>query len=173
MQMRVKTIFFCAIVLVFCTAWNVYAGGSHRLGAGLHYWYALEDIYKDNVDDRGYALQVSYQYVTTSLLKIEADLDVLQEGYAGSDSTVFSPQAFLLLGKAVYAGVGVGINYADGSFAESPFFALRAGVELEVLPAMYVDINANYRFETWDFDAIKEDIDTDTITLGAQVRMEF
>ncbi|WP_457575495.1 hypothetical protein, partial [Desulfomarina sp.] len=165
--MRARTIFFCVTVFVFCTVGKVYAEGSHRLGAGLHYWYALEDIDKDNVDDRGYALQFSYQYVTTSLLKIEADLDVLQEGYAGSDSTVFSPQAFLLLGKAVYAGAGVGINYSDGSFADSPFFALRAGVELEVLPAIYVDINANYRFETWDFDAIKEDIDTDTITLGA------
>ena len=171
--MRVKTIFFCVIVLVFCTELNVYAEGNHRLGTGLHYWYALEDIDKDNVDDKGYALQFSYQYVTTSLLKIEADLDVLQEGYAGSDSTVFSPQAFLLLGKTVYAGAGVGINYSDGSFAESPFFALRAGFELEILPALYVDINANYRFETWDFDAIKEDIDTDTVTLGAQVRMEF
>ena len=171
--MRVKIFFISVIILVFCSAWSVYAEGNHRLGAGLHYWYALEDIDKDNVDDKGYALQFSYQYVTTSLLKIEADLDVLQEEYAGSDSTVFSPQAFLLLGKAVYAGAGVGINYSDGSFAESPFFALRAGVELEVLPALYVDISANYRFETWDFDAIKEDIDTDTITLGAQVRIEF
>ena len=171
--MKVGAISFSVVVLLFFSAWNVCAEGSHRVGAGLHYWYALEDIDADDIDDKGYALRFSYQYVTTSLLKIEADLDVLQEGYAGSESTVFSPQAFLLLGKGIYAGIGAGINYSDGSFADSPFFALRAGFELEILPSLYVDINADYRFETWDFDAVKEDIDTDTITLGVLMRMEF
>ncbi len=51
--------------------------------------------------------------------------------------------------------------------------ALRAGLDLEVLPAVYLDLNANYRFEQWGFDNITNHISTDTVTLGAIVRLEF
>jgi hypothetical protein len=46
-------------------------------------------------------------------------------------------------------------------------------VDLEVLPSVHLDINANYRFETWDFDRIEKDVNTGNITLGAIVRLGF
>ena len=52
-------------------------------------------------------------------------------------------------------------------------FLLRAGVDLEILPSIFLDLNANYRFETWDFERAAEEIDTDVVTAGAIVRLEF
>jgi hypothetical protein len=149
------------------------ADSAHRIGAGVHYWVALDDIDVDDVDENGLDLVFSYQYVSAGFFKFEADLGLRDKGYAGADQSVWSPQAYFLIGKGLYAGVGVGINYSDGDFAENPFYALRAGVELEVLPSIFLDINANYRFEQWDFDEIEEDVDTDTVTLGAIVRLQF
>ncbi|MGB5983966.1 MAG: hypothetical protein WBG37_01580 [Desulfobacterales bacterium] len=100
-------------------------------------------------------------------------MEIFDKGYAGADESVWSPQAYFLIGKGLYGGVGVGINYSDGDFANDPFYALRAGIDLEILPSIFLDINANYRFEKWDFDRIEEDIATDTLTLGAILRYEF
>lgn len=55
-----------------------------------------------------------------------------------------------------------------------PFFGLRAGFDIHLLPYIFLDINANYRFEDWDdISDVDEDISTDTITLGAAVRIQF
>ncbi len=161
----------CGLVLsLFSHTW---AQGDHRIGGGIHYWIALDDIDEDDVDENGLGIVLSYQYRMAQFFTIEADLEFLDEGYAGSSETVFSPQAFFLVGLGLYGGVGLGINYSDGDLADKPFFALRAGFDFEVLPSIFLDLHANYRFEQWDFDKIKGDIDTDTITLGAIVRFEF
>lgn len=161
----------CGLILALSmTSW---AEGSHRIGGGLHYWIALDDIDEDDVDENGLGIILSYQYRMAQFFTIEADLEFLDEGYAGSTETVFSPQAYFLVGLGLYGGVGVGINYSDGDLADKPFFALRAGFDVEVLPSIFLDLHVNYRFEQWDFDEIKGDIDTDTITLGAIVRFEF
>ena len=161
----------CAIVIAFGNiAW---AKDKHRIGVGVHYWTALESIGDDDVDEDDIAFMVSYQYLITSYLKIEADLEFRDKGYAGSDQYVFSPQAFWLVGKGLYAGAGIGINYSDSEFADEPFYALRVGIDLKILPSIFLDINANYRFEKWDFDEVEDDINTDTITLGAILRFQF
>ena len=157
-------------LLVCPTAW---AENAHRVGGGLRYWVALDDIDVEDVDEDGLSFILSYQYVMAEYFKLEADLEFLDEGYAGADEAVWSPQAYFLIGKGLYGGVGVGINYSDGDWADDPFFAFRAGVDLEVLPSIFLDINANYRFEKWNFDRIEEDIDTDTITVGAILRYQF
>ena len=144
-----------------------WAESSHRFGVGAHYWVAVDDIDAEDIDEDGIAYIASYQYLLTGYLKVEIDAEYMDEGYAGPDEYILSPQAFILIGKGLYAGAGIGINYSDGEFADDPFYALRAGVDLEILPAIYLDINANYRFEDWDVEAIEEDIDTDTITVGA------
>jgi hypothetical protein len=149
------------------------ADSTSRLGAGVHYWVALDDIDLDNVDEDGYSFIFSYQNIRAGFFKFEADLGMLQKGYAGADTTVWSPQAYFLVGKGIYGGVGVGINYSDGDFAKNPFYALRVGFDLEVLPSIFLDLNANYRFENWNFNRIKEDVSTDTVTMGAVLRLEF
>ena len=71
----------------------------------------------------------------------------------------------------IYAGAGIGIINSDGDFADKPFFALKAGVNLELLPSTYVDISANYRFsDKEDLDDKNKNIDTDTVFLGAAFR---
>lgn len=162
---------FCG--LFFTLAQASWAESSHRIGAGAHYWIAVDDIDADNIDEDGLAIIASYQYLLSEYLKFEADAEYLEEGYAGSDEYVLSPQAYILIGKGLYAGAGIGINYSDGEFAHDPFYALRAGIDLEILPSLYLDINANYRFEKWDFDEIEDDIDADTLTVGAILRIQF
>jgi len=79
-----------------------------------------------------------------------------------------------VLGSALYAALGVGTYYTDGDFAKDPFFNVRAGLDLCLLPSIYLDINANYRFENWDdIKTLDEDISSDTITIGAAVRLEL
>ncbi len=161
---------FCGMIL--CSG-NVArasrASGAHRLGAGLHYWVMVEDVDVKNVKTDGLALIVSYQYRMTEYLKLEADIEFLSERYNGN--SVLTPLAYFLVGKGVYGGVGIGSEYSDGYFANTPLFALRVGVDMEILPLFYLDINANYRSQQWAIDQI--DIDTDTVTLGAVVRFEF
>ena len=55
-----------------------------------------------------------------------------------------------------------------GSNWSDPFYALRVGLDIEVLPAIHLDINANYLFDA--FDEI-DGADEDSITLGAIARI--
>lgn len=83
-----------------------------------------------------------------------------------------APAAYLLLGGAIYAAAGAGIVHIDGEWADDPFFALKAGLDLEVLPAIFLDISASYRFSRGVplNDAI-DNIDTDKTFLGAMLRL--
>lgn len=149
----------------------------HRIGGGAHYWRTIDDI--DNVDNEefdedGLAYLASYQYVPGSFFKLELDLEIFPDGIGGTGDTVLAPQAFALLGSGIYGGLGIGAFYTDSDFGEDPFYVVRAGIDLELLPALRLDINANYHFT--DFDSIKtidQDVDTDTITLGAMLRLVF
>jgi hypothetical protein len=145
----------------------------HRLGIGAQYWTTVDSIDTENINEDGFSGIVSYQLIPTSMLKLEFDLEVAPDGIILPDKTAWAPEAYLIIGRGLYAGLGIGIWYADDKFMEEPFYALRAGVDLEILPSVYLDINGNYRFNNWNYEEIKEDIDGDTITLGAIVRIEF
>jgi hypothetical protein len=164
----------CAIVLISSSA---FAEIHHRVGLGLHYWKALDDALDDmefqDVDEDGIAWLISYKLATSSLLKFQLDLELLPRDYGGSDHRVVAPEGFVLVGSEPYVALGFGIHYTDGDFAEKPFFALRTGIDFELLPSIFTDININYRFENWDFDEVRDKISTDTLTLGAVVRFQF
>ena len=145
----------------------------HRFGAGIHYWASLEDIIIEEADDDGLAIMLSYQYQIIKFFTIEADLEFMGKGYAGAPKTVIAPQIYVLIGRGLYGGAGVGMSYTDGNWANSPFFALRAGVDLEIIPSIYLDLNVNYRSEEWGFSDFDENIQLKTITLGAMLRYEF
>ncbi|NLB05738.1 MAG: hypothetical protein GX835_02025 [Desulfobulbaceae bacterium] len=90
------------------------------------------------------------------------------------DEDAVAPAAWFLLGKTLYAGAGIGIVNSDGDFADEPFFALRAGLNLELLPSLYADLSVNYRFnDEADLDDDDRNIDTDTLFLGAAVRFSL
>ena len=169
------------IVLLLCS--GVVAGlvspvqaGNHRLGGGVHYWRTIDDINIDDFqfDEDGLSFLGSYQYLFGEFFRIEGALEVFPDDFGAADDTVFAPQALLLLGAGIYGGLGIGTFVVDGTVGEDPFYLLRVGINLEVVPNLWLDINANYQFT--DFNSIKtidKDIDTDTVTLGAMLRVEF
>jgi len=162
-----------AVGLVLFGAERSLAGdATQTIGGGAHYWVAVDDIDIDDIDEDGLAWFVSYQVRPAALLTLEADLEFLPDDFAGADDTVLAPQAYVLVGSVIYAGAGIGIYYADDEFADEPFYVLRAGLNLELLPELHLDVSGNYRFTEWD-DTITDDIDTDTVTIAAAARLGF
>ena len=158
------------LLVLLATASGVLAEDSvHRLGVGANYWIALDDLSSD-VDENGFSYLLSYQW-RPGLIGLQLDGEILPDRF-GEDA--YAPAAYLLLGKAIYAAAGIGIVNQDGEWAEDPFFALKAGLDLEVLPRIYLDISASYRFDAeTDLGDAFEAIDTDTVFLGAAARFGF
>jgi len=172
--MHMRTLTALVLTLSLLAATSSTAEIKHRFGVGAHYWTALDDIDVDDVKEDGFAYLVSYQLRPASLIKFGIDVEMLPKDFGGSDKNVYAPQAYVILGNTIYAGLGVGTYYTDGDFSKDAFFNIRAGLDLCLLPFIYLDINANYRFENWDdIKTLDEDISSDTITLGAAVRIEL
>jgi len=172
--MKTRWMVAVAVIGMLAAVQAVQAGGSSRLGVGVNYWTVVDDIDDRDMDENGTSWLVSYQYKLAALLRLEADLEIFPSDFQGIHGTVYAPQGYLVVGMGIYAAIGVGILCDDGDFDDAVFYALRAGIELEILTALYLDLNANYRFaeDTSLGDAV-EDIDGDTITLGAALRLEF
>ena len=142
-------------------------GGAHRIGAGANYWVTVEDMEAD-VDENGFAYLATYQY-RPGLLGLGIDVEMLPD-FLGEDA--YAPQAYLILGKTIYAAAGVGILNVDGDWADDPFYSLRAGLDLNLLSNLYLDLYGNYRFEeTSDLGGEDTEIDADTVFLGAALRL--
>lgn len=146
------------------------AAHPHRIGVGANYWVAVDSIHVDDLNDDGLSYLLTYQWRPT-LVGLQADLEFLPDLF-GKDA--IAPAAYLVVGSAIYAPAGIGIVHQDGKFADNPFFAFKAGLDLEVLPSIYLDISACYRFNSkYDFNDAIDAIDTDTVFLGAAVRLGF
>ena len=161
----------CVLGVWLCASPDAWA---LRLGVGANYWQTIDTVDVDNFDEDGLSWVGSLQFELAEYSRIELAVEWFEAGFGGSIEDIYAPQAYFILGKGLYAAVGIGGYYTDGEFADDPFYALRAGLDVEVLPNLYLDVNANYRFQTWD--ALSEDgsdIDTDTVTLGAAVRIGF
>lgn len=148
------------------------SAGEHRLGFGYHYWQTIDDLDDlPDLDDEGYATVLSYQYLPGGMLRFEIDVEYFPDGYAGSTDKAYSPQAYVLLGRFFYAGVGVGITRSDGFVDDEwsdPWYAARAGIDMLLVPKLHLDINANYRADAF---SELEEADTDALTFGASLRL--
>lgn len=144
-----------------------------RVGGGIHYWTALGDIEVDdtNIDESGASFVGSVQWVPAGLFKLEGNLEYFTDGFGGGNAGALSPQAFVLLGDGLYGGLGIGTTYNDelqGSNFSDPFYTARVGLDIVVLPAIHLDLHANYIFNAFsDIDGASED----SITLGAFARI--
>jgi len=165
MKTRLLSLLLFAGSLCFTTA-----TAETRLGGGVNYWTSVKDLDFDDLDKNGFAYFVSWQK-RSDLLGFDLTLERMPDRF---DSSAWAPQGYVILGRRLYAAAGAGITYADSSFADEPFFALKAGLDLQVIPGLAVDISANYRFndraELRDRDT---KISTDTVFLGAAVRLVF
>jgi len=169
-----RKLLFLAVVafsLVSLASVSTALAGSHRLGLGANYWKTLDDVNVTNIDESGLSYLASYQYVPEGIFKLEVNLEYYPS--LGVDQKAFwSPEVFVLVGGTLYAGVGIGDYFNGDVFSDTPFFMLRAGIDFKILPFIAVDINANFRFNNWD--TLKaDDIDTNTIRLGACVRLSL
>ncbi len=151
------------------------AAAEQRFGIGLHYWRTIDSLGDlAGIEDDGASLILSYQYLLPGPFKLELDLEVFDDGFAGAPGTALAPQAFVLFGGFLYGGLGVGITYSDDlpdDFSD-PFFMARVGLDFKPLPRLHLDLSANYRFDDWEA-AKNLDVNTDTLTLGAVVRLAF
>jgi opacity protein-like surface antigen len=144
--MKMRWLLAVSIVGVFALAQGVRAESVQRFGVGVNYWRMMDDIDVHNIDNNGVSWLLTYQYKLSNMVKVEADLEVFPDGFPGFDDTTCAPEVYLVVGSTIYAAAGVGILYSDGDFANNPFFALRAGLDVEIIPRIYLDLNVNYRF---------------------------
>ncbi len=145
--------------------------GNHYLGLGVNYWQVIDDIDVDDIEEEGFSYIAAYRY-DAGLLALQTEVEVFPEDYAGAPKNVLSPQALLILGESLFVAAGAGIQYSDGEFADEPYFLLRAGLSLIGLGPVQIDFHASYLFsDAGAFDV--DDIDTDTVTLGAMFRIEL
>jgi len=146
---------------------------NNQLGVGVHYWTTVKNIDVNDIDKNGFSYLAMYQY-HYGWVGIEAALEWFQSGFGGASQDMYQPQAYLILGKVIYAAAGIGGYYSDGKLADNPFYAFRVGLDIPLLPILHLDINANYRFENWDdLGTEGKSVDTDTVTLGAAARLAF
>ena len=146
---------------------------SQQLGVGAHYWTTLKNLDAQAVDKDGFSYLLMYQ-VHYGWIGAEAGVEWFPKGFGGADQAVYQPQAHLILGKVIYVAAGIGGYITDGKLSDQPFYALRAGLDIPLLPILHLDLNCNYRFEDWsDLSSEGKKIASDTLTLGAAARLVF
>jgi hypothetical protein len=150
------------------------AESNFQIGVGANYWVALEDAVDESFDEDGLGWMISSRYMFTPYFGLGLELERSPDNYIALEEPIYCPALYLILGKEIYAGVGVGTYFYDGDFIEDAFYALRAGLALEMLPSLVVDINCNYRVDKWSgIKSVADDIDTDNVIIGAAVRIKF
>ena len=143
----------------------------HRLGVGLHYWSALDDLVEEvpGIEDAGVSWLGSYIFDVEGPLKFGLDLEYFPDGFGGSMSSAWAPQAFALVGGKLYAGVGVGVTLASSfdSNHSDPYFLARLGFDFPIFPRLSLDLNLNYQSDA--FNEL-DNVDSSAITTGVIVR---
>lgn len=164
-----KKILLLTLALLPALSASAFAA-DHRIGVGVHHWQTVDDLADEGfegLDDSGTSGIVSYQYMPEGVFSFELDLEYFADGFGGSTESAYSPQAYLLIGHGLYAGAGLGNVISDGESSDL-FYAAKVGFDFSIIPRVSVDVNANYRFEDW---SLIDDVDTDTVTFGALLRL--
>lgn len=160
-----------SLILLACVVITGVGRAESRLGIGAEYLHTIKNTDVHNFDRDSVAWIGSYQCRAAALLGFEADLEFYRTGLGGSQKEVWSPQAFLVVGKGLYAAAGIGGVCFDGEWGDNPVYIFRAGLDLELISGIHIDINANYRFQDWgNLNNSSTDIGTDTVSLGAALR---
>ena len=137
-----------------------------RLGGGVHYMKVLGDIKDDpNFDENAFAFMASVDF-KVPLVRIEGDVEFIPD-FHNSSEMMIQPQVYGLLGNLIYGGIGTGIGYMDKFGWQKAFFALRGGVNFDLLPRVGLDVFASYQFQdAGDLENLSGD-SLDSLTFGA------
>ena len=156
---------------VVATAGTSSAGGV-SLGGGVHYLHNVNDIDANGVSvDKNNFGFVGSLMGRASWLKLEGQVEYVPS-YLGTDSGLWLPQAWALLGGPLYAGAGIGWGHFNDEWMSDPFYGLRAGVDLPLGP-VGLDMYGTYQF--WNSHAFDEinDSDLNSVTFAALLRFNL
>jgi len=169
MNLRILRSSLSAFVATIALGAHVACAGDASLGLGANYWRAVEDVDGD-FDDNGLSYLLSYQYMPGPI-GFDLQVEMLPDLF-GEDA--YSAQAYVVAGSALYVAAGVGVLNLNDEWLDDPFYALRAGLNLQLVPGLLLDISGNYRFnEEVALDDAIDAIDTDTVFIGAALRIEL
>lgn len=161
------------IALACVAALAIPARADSSLGFGLRGFRTVDSLEKP-FKDTGMGGYVNWRSQWNDWFAGMVELDIYEDGFAGSRDEVLAPQAFLVVGDSLYAAVGGGILFSDGNLADAPFLALRAGVQGALTTWFMFDVSLSYEYAQWDgVNEIDERFDSDTVVLGAGLRMLF
>ncbi|MEI6971929.1 MAG: hypothetical protein WCL44_10475 [bacterium] len=176
-----------ALFLSLTTISQISLADPHRIGIGIQYLGDTKSIDTDFKPD-GLSYLASYQFVSSDLFRLEADIEILPPGLTDGN-IVYIPQVYAILGDTLYAGLGVGMVYDSdeltgntsgntgiqagnqevAEFKDGQHYNIRIGLDVP-FSSIHIDINANYRFTK--FDELS-DFDGDRIQVGLLGRYEF
>lgn len=165
--------FLIALLCASTLALALPAHADSSLGFGLRGFRTVDDLEKP-FKDTGMGGYVNWRSQWSDWVAGMLELDLYEDGYAGSRDEVLAPQAFLVLGQTLYAAVGGGILFSNSDFADSPFLALRLGVQGVLTDWFMFDVSLSYEYAEWKgVNVIDERFESDTVVLGAGLRMFF
>ena len=162
---NLKTLALAAALLFAVTGMAADAQAQIGWSGGIHYLKTLGDL-KDaeGFDDSAIGFMGAVNF-NGPLLRLQGAVEYIPN-FGGLDKAMWEPQAYALVGSFIYGGVGIGIGRIDGNWQDSPFFALRAGVNLP-LGGMGLDVFTSYRFQKDEnLSALGSD-DLNSLTFGA------
>ncbi len=172
MRKLLAIVLFAAMAVSAVPTFAAAAGTSW--GLGLHYLRNLGDIDKDeslDLSKGSFGLIGSLKKSGAGLMSFEAQVEYVFD-YAGTGHEMWIPSGWLLAGKFIYGGAGIGIGHIDGEWQSDPFYALRAGVNMP-LGNMHLDMYGTYQF--WNDGDLKNltGEDLDSVTLAAVLRFNL
>ena len=162
---------FLAILLIVAATSTTATIANAGLGVGLHYLRNLgaHRRRREPGSEQGFVWSDRIvQEQVGGLLSFEAQVEYIFD-YAGTGEDMWIPSGWLLAGKFIYGGAGIGIGHTDGEWQSDPFYALRAGVNLP-LGGLSLDAYGTYQF--WSNDDLEglTGEDLDSVTFAAVLR---
>ncbi len=115
----------------------------------------------------------SFKLNPRNLLQFKAEMDLLPQDLTVNPESVLLPQMFVAVGDDLYAGLGTQYLIEDGILIDDPQFSLRAGVDLEILPYIFLDISADYRFDDWRELKEEDAFSKEDVVWGGALRIQF
>ncbi len=152
-----------------------YRSSGLELGAGATYWYSIDEAKDQSFDRDGLGWMVSSRIPLSDFFAIGLEVEQSPDNFVFLDKHLYLPAAYAILGNGIYGGIGIGTYYYDGDFYGDVWYALRAGFKVPILSdSLVLDVNVNYRVENWDdIKDVGDKVDTDTLMIGAALRLVF
>ncbi len=173
--MRKLIIAAVAAIILAHEAKAAYRSSGLELGAGATYWYSIDEAKDQSFDRDGLGWMISSRIPLSDFFAIGLEVEQSPDNFVFLPKHLYLPSAYAILGNGIYGGIGIGTYYYDGDFYGDVWYALRAGFKVPLLAnGLVLDVNVNYRVENWDdIKDVGDKVDTDTLMIGAALRLVF